>query len=427
MWTPIASNNQYVSTTPQDDAVATLAAGRAWLCPSQPADAGPADVGNIATRLNALAAAVDAQFVGTTDFTNAIATSLAVGEHTFAYGPPGTAKSSIARAFAAGIGGTFWRGLFNPDTTREEVFGPVDPAAYRENGRWTRRWSGLANANIALLDEFFKASSQVANMCLDALEERRVSSAEGDRQLPLVSAIIASNEIPEDKERQAVYDRLLVRVPVAYVSTAPAFRALFSAQAGRVPIAPTLDSDELLLLAAYAEAVAMNPPAPLVDGLTELWQETRPLGVALSNRRWVRTAKLAVGASLLAGQTPDTHHLSVARWTLWTDPDEAADIGNLVLGLTDPVAGDVLDLEALLADLVARQQEIAADGALELQPLARLVGTAKSLANDADTLASQAGAQPYQDRLTKIHDQAMAVADETMDLFANASQGTANG
>jgi len=83
--------------------------------------------------------------------------------------------------------------------------------------------------------------------------------------------------------------------------------------------------------------MSFSPPQDMVDKLIEIWQ-TVGQG-ALSDRRWKKTLKLAMAYSLLCGETPAPRHLGVARWTLWTEPDEETDIRNTVLGLTDPVAG----------------------------------------------------------------------------------------
>ena len=96
----------------------------------------------------------------------------------------------------------------------------------------------------------------------------------------------------------------------------------------------------------------MNPPPEVTEKVVELW---RQIGVGrISDRRWKKTLKLAMAYALLCDETPAPRHLGVARWTLWSEPDEETSIRNTVLALTDPVASDVLDCEALLADLKAK-------------------------------------------------------------------------
>ena len=149
---------------------------------------------------------VTAQFVARAEMVEAVLTALVAGEHVFVYGPPGTAKSSVLRSLASGFGGKFFRIVLNPDITREDVIGPLDPAAVR-NGQWRRKIGCFAAADLAFLDEIWKASPQVANMLLDGLEERLITDGDQDFPIPLISAVAASNEVPDDKALRAAYDR----------------------------------------------------------------------------------------------------------------------------------------------------------------------------------------------------------------------------
>src|SRR5512136_3034552 len=187
-----------------------LLAGRAWMVPhAAPGTQPDVDLADVATRLRGLRDAVTQQFVARGEMADAVTVALAAGEHVFVYGPPGTAKSSLLRLFAEGISGQFWRIVLNPDITREDLLGPLDPAALKK-GEWRRRWAGFARADLAFLDEVWKASAQVGNVLLDGLEERRVVAGEDEQAIPLLSAMAASNEIPDTKEMQAAYDRFLI-------------------------------------------------------------------------------------------------------------------------------------------------------------------------------------------------------------------------
>ncbi|CAG0937175.1 ATPase RavA [Thermoflexales bacterium] len=111
----------------------------------------------IAGQLRTLREHVTTQFVARAEMAEAVAVALAANEHVFVYGPPGTAKSSLLRCFASGIGGKFFRIVLNPDITREDIVGPLDPAAVR-NGEWRRKWSKFATSEIAFLDEIWKGA-----------------------------------------------------------------------------------------------------------------------------------------------------------------------------------------------------------------------------------------------------------------------------
>jgi len=386
-----------------------LLSGRASLLPpdEQPqlppeAERDPLEV---ASRLASLRDRVAERFVARDELASAVACAIASGEHLFVLSPPGAAKSAFLRAFAEGIGGRFFRVVLNPDIPREAIFGAIDPQGLAE-GKWRRRWDGLALAHLAILDEIFKAAPAVLNMMLDALEERRVSGSGEEIAIPLLTAMAASNETPEEPELRALYDRLLIRLSVAYVTDPQGFRQLMTADAGATPISPLLSAEEAALLAASVEAVATVPPAEVVDALVELWSELRDR--AISDRRWRRSLKVACAHALLDGRTaPEPRDLSTLRWTLWHDPQEEKEIRDLVLGLTDPLAGKVLELEAIFSDLLRRCESMGDKASAEEK--ARLLRDARSLREEARDLAPQAGG--YRDRVSAIAQQAQEIID----------------
>ena len=394
-----------------------LLAGRAYLSrrngtvPNDP----PTDLKQITFALRDLRDQAASQFVARGEMAEAVAVALAAAEHVFVYGPPGTAKSSLLRCFASSIGGKFFRILLNPDITREDLVGPLDPQAIQQ-GEWRRKWSKFAACDLALLDEVWKASPQVSNMLLDGLEERLVTDGDEDRPIPLISAIAASNEIPEDKSVQAAYDRFLVRLSVGYVRDPDDFRALLTSNAGTQMMQPAITTDDIRLLAATAEAMSFNPPAEMIEKMTEIWQT---IGQGqLSDRRWKKTLKLAMAYALLCDETPSARHLGVGRWTLWTEPDEETDVRNTILGLTDPVGGDVLDCEALLADLKAKASNLAG---MKLNERAEVAGKARKLITRVQKLLSNSDAKPYAARLTNIVNEANTVVSQVLDLMSGGA------
>jgi len=358
-----------------------------------------------ASRLASLRDQAAERFVARSELAQAVACAIASGEHLFVLSPPGAAKSAFLRAFAEGIGGRFFRIVLNPDIPREAIFGAIDPRALAE-GKWRRNWDGLALAHLALLDEIFKAAPAILNLLLDALEERRVSGSGEETTIPLLTAMAASNEAPEEPELRALYDRLLIRLSVGYVADPQAFRQLIAADAGATPISPALSAEEAALLAAAVEAMAASPPAEVIEALVELWSELRERNI--SDRRWRRSLKVAYAYALLEGRTaPEPRDLSTLRWTLWHDPQEEKEVRDLVLGLTDPLAGKVLELEAVLSDLLRRWEGMGDRAAAEEK--ARLLRDARSLREEARELGAQAGG--YRERVSAIAQEAQQLID----------------
>jgi len=135
------------------------------------------------------------------------------GEHLLLVGPPGTAKSLVATRLSQAFSeATFFQKLMTRFTVPEEVFGPFSIRGLEEDRyeRKTERY--LPTASVAFLDEIFKANSAILNSMLTLLNEREFDNGTQRAKTPLVAVVGASNELPEDGELDALYDRWQHRI-----------------------------------------------------------------------------------------------------------------------------------------------------------------------------------------------------------------------
>jgi MoxR-like ATPase len=133
------------------------------------------------------------------------------GEHVLFIGPPGTAKSELARRLANICKGTYFERLMSSFSVPEELFGPLSMRALEED-HYVRQIKGyLPDCKIAFIDEIFKANSAILNTLVTILNERLYDNGNHRYRIPLLCLVGASNELLENEELEALYDRFLFR------------------------------------------------------------------------------------------------------------------------------------------------------------------------------------------------------------------------
>jgi MoxR-vWA-beta-propeller ternary system protein len=184
-------------------------------------------------QINQLRASLMAQFPERKDVIDGSLAAVLAGEHVLLIGPPGTAKSALVRCLAQVFGGSYFERLLTKFSTPEELFGPISLQGLAQD-RFVRLTAGkLPEAEFAFVDEIFKSNSAVLNALLSVINERVFHNDGAPVRCPLVSLFAASNELPEGKELEALFDRFLLRFDVGYLLVAANLRGQ-AAGAGEV-------------------------------------------------------------------------------------------------------------------------------------------------------------------------------------------------
>jgi len=287
------------------------------------------------------------------------------GEHVLFIGPPGTAKSQMAKMMCERLrGGSFYYYLLTRFTSPEEVFGPLSLSSLQKD-EFRRRTEGyLPQANIAFLDEIFKANSSILNSLLTILNERRFHNGNEVADVPILSVYGASNELPDEEEGlAALYDRFLYRFFITNVQDEDNFLKVLTSingAAGGTSIGLE-DIEEVKLRSAMVTA-----DQEVLLAYLGLRKHFRSQGIYVSDRRWNKTLLvLKTAAAALGRESVDLTFLPLLQHMLWDRPEQKEGLREMLIGLTGSGGVDLNRLqsssEELLSLLARAKQHSASD------------------------------------------------------------------
>jgi MoxR-like ATPase len=224
--------------------------------------------------------------------------ALAARGHILIEDVPGVGKTTLARALARSLGGTFRRIQFTSDLLPSDILGVN--VFNQESTRFEFR-RGPIFANVVLADEINRTTPRTQSSLLEAMSEGRVSLDNHTYELEQPFMVIATQNplehfgtypLPESQ-----MDRFLLRLRMGYPSAQDERRVVTSAQLEDPveALTPVVDAEDVAAIQAAAARVRVEEV--LLDYAQRLVAATREspfLALGVSPRGfqgWYRAAK----------------------------------------------------------------------------------------------------------------------------------------
>ena len=288
-------------------------------------------------------------FLERADLIDGALAALLSSNHVLVIGPPGTAKSMLADELCRRIeGADYFQWLLTRFTTPEEIFGAVSLKALEQDDYRRVTSRKLPEAHIAFLDEIFKANSSILNALLTLINERLFHNGKEIARVPLLTLFGASNELPEEEELTALYDRFLVRFVVNYIVEDFRFLRMLESQAQ--PERTSLNFAELTEMQKQVRDVSV--PSHVYRSIADIRRALNKKSIQASDRRYRQSISLLQAHAYLEGEK-EVHEkdLFFLEHVLWRDPGEHEQVRNTIREL-------ILGYEEEITELLYESREI---------------------------------------------------------------------
>ena len=219
---------------------------------------------------------------------------------------PGVGKTTLARALATALGGTFRRIQFTSDLLPSDIVGV---SVYDPQGKAFELKRGPIFANVVLADEINRTTPRTQSALLEAMSEGQVSIDDTTHELPKPFMVVATQNPAEHYGTyplpESQMDRFLLRVSLGYPHKTIE-RDLLRERVGSDPIAKLASVVDLGAVRTLQDGVeTIRVEDALLDYTMQIVDETRrhpSVAVGVSTRGALAWYRAAQAAALAAGR-----------------------------------------------------------------------------------------------------------------------------
>lgn len=307
------------------------------------------------------------------------------GESIILLGPPGVAKSMVARQLKTAFReAQSFEYLMSRFSTPDEIFGPVSIQKLKTSDTYERAVKGyLPTADVVFLDEIWKAGPAIQNTLLTVINEKIFRNGNREMHLPLKHLVAASNELPAKGEGlEALWDRFVIRIESRPIKLEKNFRAMLLEVKSEEQRASEVKSEERGVkeqssaaegkansnaitaeeYAGWTERIdKIGVKIEVLDAISAIRKSLRAVNVDeaaerrniyVSDRRWKNIVRLLrTSAFMQDREEVDICDLLPIYHCLWQEPEERDAIRNIVIrALFSPFADKLVEMKNALAE-----------------------------------------------------------------------------
>jgi ATPase ravA len=307
------------------------------------------------------------------------------GESIILLGPPGVAKSMVARQLKTAFReAQSFEYLMSRFSTPDEIFGPVSIQKLKTSDTYERAVKGyLPTADVVFLDEIWKAGPAIQNTLLTVINEKIFRNGNREMHLPLKLLVAASNELPAKGEGlEALWDRFVIRIESRPIKLEKNFRAMLLEVKSEEQRASEVKSEERGVkeqssaaegkansnaitaeeYAGWTERIdKIGVKIEVLDAISAIRKSLRAVNVDeaaerrniyVSDRRWKNIVRLLrTSAFMQDREEVDICDLLPIYHCLWQEPEERDAIRNIVIrALFSPFADKLVEMKNALAE-----------------------------------------------------------------------------